>query len=254
MKTFEAKRAGIIIYNLTEVIQQNKSYLSEIDGATGDGDHGVNMNKGFTMCRAKLEDAGDIDAIGFADAAEILGNTLLSEIGGSMGPLYGMFFLEIADNIRGKDYIGAEDFLAMLKAGLAGITSLVPTKLGDKTLLDVLVPSVDVFESALAGKKPQNGEGADGSDGDGGVGGVEGLDDYGGVDGVDGVGGEVFQQALAAMTEAARTAREATKDMVAKVGRASTLGERSRGFYDAGATSCALILASMADSALALLT
>jgi dihydroxyacetone kinase-like protein len=214
MIAFDAKRAGIIIYDLTAVIQQNKDYLSEVDGATGDGDHGVNMNKGFTMCRRQLE--GAADTIGLADAADTLGNVLLSEIGGSMGPLYGMFFIETGESIRGKDMIGPGDYLAMLKAGLAGITSLVPTKLGDKTLLDVLIPSIDAFEAAMAN------------------------------------GGDFFA-ALAAHKDAARASREATKDMVAKVGRASTLGERSRGFYDAGATSCALILISMADSALALL-
>jgi len=214
MKSFEAARAGAVIYELTAVIQANKDYLSEIDGATGDGDHGVNMNKGFTMCRERLE--GEVDAIGLADATETLGTILLSEIGGSMGPLYGSFFLDMADNVRGKERIGADDYLAMLKAGLAGITSIVSTQLGDKTLLDVLIPSIDAFESVLA----------DGGD---------------------------FDAALDAMKETARNSREATKDMAAKVGRASRLGERSRGFYDAGATSCALILTSMADSILRLI-
>ena len=214
MKTFESKRGGIIIYDLTGVIQKNRDYLSEIDGATGDGDHGVNMNKGFTKCREQI--AGEIDAIGLAEATDALGNILLSEIGGSMGPLYGTFFMEMAESVRGKAAIGAEDYLDMLKAGLSGITSIVPTKLGDKTLLDVLIPSIGAFEAALAS----------GSD---------------------------FDAALAALKETARTSRESTKDMVAKVGRASTMGERSRGFYDAGATSCALILTSMADSVLAMI-
>ena len=214
METFDTKRAGAVIYELTAIIQNNKDLLGEIDGATGDGDHGVNMNKGFTMCRAELE--GRVDDIGLAAAAETLGNTLLSEIGGSMGPLYGTFFMEMAESAAGKDVMGAEDFLAMLNAGLAGITSIVPTQLGDKTLLDVLIPSIGAFGDALAG-------------------------------------GGGFADALAALKAAAAASREATKDMVAKVGRAATLGERSRGHYDAGATSCALILAGMADSVLALL-
>ena len=214
MASFEEKRGGIIIYDLTAVIQKNRDYLSEVDGATGDGDHGVNMNKGFTKCREQL--AGEVDSIGLSEATDILGNILLSEIGGSMGPLYGSFFMEMADSVRGKASIGAEDFLAMLKAGLSGITSIVPTKLGDKTLLDVLIPSIGAFETALA------------------------------------AGGD-FSAALAALKEAARASREATKDMVARVGRASTMGERSRGFYDAGATSCALILSSMADTILSMI-
>jgi len=214
MQSFESARAGFMIYELTAVISKNKDYLSEIDGASGDGDHGVNMNKGFTMCRERLE--GEIDAVGLAAAADELGNILLSEIGGSMGPLYGSFFLEMAQSLQGKERVGADDFLAMLKAGLSGITDIVPTKLGDKTLLDVLIPSVESFEATLAG------------------------------------GGD-FSDALSALKETAWASRESMKDMVAKVGRASRMGERSRGFYDAGATSCALILSSMADSALKLL-
>jgi len=214
MQTFDAGRAGSVIYELTSVIQHNRDYLSEIDGATGDGDHGVNMSKGFTMCREQIE--GEVGDIGLAGAADALGMVLLSEIGGSMGPLYGSFFMEMAADLQGKAQIGAGDFLSMLKAGLAGISAIVPTQVGEKTLLDVLVPSIGAFEAAHAG------------------------------------GGD-FAAALSALKQAAHDSREATKDMVAKVGRASRLGERSRGFYDAGATSCALILTSMADSVLALL-
>jgi len=218
MNSFNAKRAGIAIYDLTAVIQKNKDYLSEVDGATGDGDHGVNMNKGFTMCRAQLE--GVADKLGFAGALDLLGNILLSEIGGSMGPLYGSFFMEMADCVQGKEQINADDYLAMLKAGLSGITSIVPTQLGDKTLLDVLIPAIDAYESALRCAEDS---------------------------------GSRFTDALDAHKQAARAGREATKNMVAKVGRASRIGERSRGHYDAGATSCALILVSMADSVLDLL-
>ena len=214
MNTFDPKTAGNVVYELTAVIQKNRDYLSEIDGATGDGDHGVNMSKGFSMCRERL--GGAVGTTGFAEALDMLGDVLLSEIGGSMGPLYGSFFMEMADNIRGKDEINGADFLEMLKAGLSGITSIVPTKLGDKTLLDVLIPSIEAYENVLTG----------GSD---------------------------FGAALVALKETARVSREATKDMVAKVGRASRLGERSRGFYDAGATSCALILASIADSLIEIL-
>ena len=213
MEAFDASRAGAVIYDLTQVIRENRDYLSEVDGATGDGDHGVNMSKGFTMCREQLE--GSVETIGLAGALDMLGDVLMSEIGGSMGPLYGSFFMEMADSARGKAAIGANDFLDMLNAGLAGITSIVPTKVGDKTLLDVLVPSIDAFEAALAGAG--------------------------------------FSEALVALKTKATESREATKDMVAKVGRASRLGERSRGFYDAGATSCALILTSLADSALSML-
>jgi len=214
MKTFNASRAGSVVYDLTTVIRQNRDYLSEIDGATGDGDHGVNMNKGFTMCRERIE--GAADSIGFCGALDVLGDVLLSEIGGSMGPLYGSFFMEMADSARGKERIGGGDFMALLKAGLDGITALVTTKPGDKTMLDVLIPSIEAFENAYEG-------------------------------------GAGFDAALNGLIAAAKTSREATKDMIAKVGRAARMGERSRGFYDAGATSCMLILTGMAESILALL-
>jgi len=242
MKTLDARRAGVVVYELTSVIKQNRDYLSEIDGATGDGDHGVNMNKGFNMCREQLE--GKADTIGFAGALDTLGNILLSEIGGSMGPLYGSFFMEMAESIQGKDSIGANDYLAMLDAGLSGIMSIVSTQLGDKTLLDALVPAIGAFRAALL----VDGS-TDGADNTGGAGGVDNIGVVGGTDGAD----DIFGQALAAHKAAAQAGREATKDMAAKVGRASRMGERSRGFYDAGATSCALILASMADSVTALL-
>jgi len=208
MKTFDMKKGGAVVYKLAEAVRANREYLSEIDGATGDGDHGINMSKGFTLCKDWLEDKKD--ATGFAEALSELGDVLLSEIGGSMGPLYGSFFLEMADAAQGVDALDGQGYLAMLRAGLTGIQALVPTQVGDKSLLDVLVPATDKLEEALA-------EGAD------------------------------FGAALQAHVEAAEAAREATKDMVAKVGRASRLGERSRGHYDAGATSCAIILKALAQ-------
>jgi dihydroxyacetone kinase-like protein len=207
--------AGAIVYDLAAVIQKNRDYLSEVDGATGDGDHGVNMSKGFTKCRERLE--GRQDAVSLAEAMDELGNILLSEIGGSMGPLYGTFFIDMAESIGGKEQIGAQDFADMLKAGLAGIRSLVATEVGDKTLLDVLVPAIGALDGALRDGKP-------------------------------------FAECMGVLAGEAERAKEATKGMVAKVGRASRLGERSRGFYDAGAVSCALILGSMAGSVAARLS
>jgi dihydroxyacetone kinase-like protein len=201
--------SGAIVCELAAVIQKNRDYLSEVDGATGDGDHGVNMSKGFTKCRERLE--GRQDAAGLAEAMDELGNILLSEIGGSMGPLYGTFFIDMAESVGGKGQIGARDFADMLRAGLDGIRSLVTTEVGDKTLLDVLVPAIGALDGALRAGKP-------------------------------------FAECLGVFRAEAERAKEATKDMVAKVGRASRLGERSRGFYDAGAVSCALILDSLAAS------
>ena len=201
------KAAAAAVNDLIDVIQSNKAYLSEIDGAIGDGDHGINMNKGFTMCREQVDLAENT----LASAMKGLGRILLMEIGGSMGPIYGTFFIEMSKVIKERETIEADDFSKMLAAALVGIQGLGNAKLGDKTMLDTLIPAKEAFDAAVAG-------------------------------------GKDFAQALDAMTAAAKTGWEGTKDMVAKVGRASRLGERSRGVLDAGATSCYLILNSLAGS------
>lgn len=196
-----------VIHDLIDTIQANKAYLSEIDGAIGDGDHGINMNKGFTLCRERLG-ASRAD---LAAGLKTLGRVLLMEIGGSMGPLYGTFFMELSKAAAAKEQIDKTIFAEMLAAALTGVQALGNAKVGDKTLLDTLVPAVEAYRAAVAG-------------------------------------GAGFGAALEQMEAAAAKGKESTRDLVAKVGRASRLGERSRGVLDAGAVSCYLILASMAKS------
>ena len=88
---FKNSTSGVIVDNLITTIQNNRDYLSEIDGKIGDGDHGINMNKGFTMCREKLTGK----TYSFSEGLKVLSETLMDDIGGSMGPLYGVFFEEI---------------------------------------------------------------------------------------------------------------------------------------------------------------
>lgn len=200
--------AGIaIIDNLIVAIQQNKQYLSDIDGAIGDGDHGINMNKGFTLCREALDKQSGDMAYGFAT----LGKILMMKIGGSMGPLYGKLFVSLGKAMQDYQEIGAAEFGEGLKAALAAIQAISPAKVGDKTLMDVLIPSVGAYEAALAD-------------------------------------GKSFQEALDALSQAATAGRDSTVDMVAKLGRSSRLGERSRGVMDAGAASCCLIMCDMAST------
>jgi dihydroxyacetone kinase-like protein len=149
--------------------------------------------------------------VDFATALKTLGRVLLTEIGGAMGPLYGTFFREMAKVSKDQEQIDAEVFLSMLQAALAGVQSLGNAQVGDKTLVDTLAPAIDAYDSALKA-------------------------------------GKSFEDALAEMKAAAERGKDSTKDLVAKVGRSSRLGERSRGVLDAGATSCWLILQSMADS------
>jgi dihydroxyacetone kinase-like protein len=173
----------------------------------GDGDHGVNMNKGATLCAAALaEKPGDL-----SQTLAVLANTLMGSVGGAMGPLYGLFFQGMAEACEGKDWIDLAVFEEMLKAGEAGITSISEATVGDKTMMDTLIPAVNAYLAAVAS-------------------------------------GESFAQSLEAMRKAAIAGRDSTKDLVAKVGRSSRLGERSRGVLDAGAVSLCLILNSLADS------
>ena len=140
---FKNSTAGIIVDNLITTIQSNRDYLSEIDGKIGDGDHGINMNKGFTMCRDKL--AGK--SYSLSEGLKILSETLMDDIGGSMGPLYGVFFEEISLSINKED-ISAESFAEILNNSIKAIKDIGNAKPGDKTLLDSLVPAYEAFENA----------------------------------------------------------------------------------------------------------
>jgi len=199
--------AGSVVLDLVATVNANRAFLSEIDGAIGDGDHGINMSKGFTAAGAKLGAAPG----SLSHALAVLGETLIEGVGGSMGPLYGTFFAAMAESLGARERVDAAAFSAMLAAGLNGIQEVGGAKVGDKTLLDALVPAREAFDAALRG-------------------------------------GRSFADALDAMAAAAEAGKESTRDLVAKVGRASRLGERSRGVLDAGATSCALILQTAARS------
>jgi len=206
MQTFTNIAGSAIIDQLIRTIQENKQYLSDIDGLIGDGDHGINMNKGFTMCREELDkNPGDLSY-----SMKVLAKILMMKIGGSMGPLYGKFFKAIGLALEGKEEIGIEEMGAALKAAVDSIASISQAKVGDKTLIDTLIPALQAYEKAQAD-------------------------------------GKSFSDALEAMKIAAIEGRDSTKDMVAKLGRASRLGERSRGVLDAGATSCCLILVTIGD-------
>lgn len=212
MASFKNADAGIIVDQLIKTIQEQRDYLSEIDGKIGDGDHGINMNKGFTMCEEKLKGK----TYNLSEALSTLGETLLDDIGGSMGPLYGMLFDEMAMACEDAEDIDAEIFGEMITNAVEGIQEISPAKVGDKSLIDTLVPAKEAF---IAAKDE----------------------------------GKEFVQCLEAMNEAADKGWQSTKDLVAKIGRASRLGERSRGVLDAGATSCYFIVTGIGKAAIGLL-
>ena len=201
-----------VLQKIVAAIQQNKEYLSEIDGLIGDGDHGMNMNKGFTMFGDQIMDKD----ISFADGLNDLGNVLFSKIGGSMCPIYGTTFMGMAEAGEKLEEIDIEGFAVMLGAGLNSLQDVVQAQVGDKTLIDSLWPANEAVQKAA--KEGKN-----------------------------------FADALKEMKAAAEAGRDSTKELVAKFGRSSRLGERSRGVLDAGAVSCCIILCAMADGILELI-
>lgn len=206
MNTFKNTDGKTILFKMVKAIQVNKEYLGEVDGLIGDGDHGMNMNKGFTLFKKRFENK----EVTFNQGLFELGTILLNEIGGSMGPIYGTILIEMANEGNYLDEISLIDFTEMLKSGLDGLYEIVDAKVGDKTLIDTLSPAIDALKAGIE-------KNAD------------------------------FKTTLEAMKVAAEAGRDSTKDMVAKFGRSSRLGERSRGVLDAGATSCCIILMAMAD-------
>lgn len=206
MSEFKNSSGKSILLKIVEGIQDNKDYLSEVDGLIGDGDHGVNMNKGFTIFGERIRDKD----ISFSEGLEELGNILLTEIGGSMGPIYGMLFIGMGEQTKHEEYIDLKKFYEMMNAGAKELYEIVEARVGDKTLVDTLQPALDSLEVSVE---------AD----------------------------ESFKEALENMKKSAEIGKNSTKDLTARYGRASRLGERSKGVLDAGSVSCNIILREMAN-------
>ena len=192
--------------NICDTVEREKDYLSELDGAIGDGDHGVNMAKCFREVKKKLP---EIQGKDFEGIIKAVGMVVLNSVGGAMGALYGTFFLRLAQASAGKTELSLGDLVQIFQAAEKGILEIGKATTGDKTLVDTLSPAVRALEKA--------------------------ADEHGSL-----------EDALREFESAAKAGMESTKDMIAKMGRASRLGERTRGHQDAGATSCYLILRAMA--------
>lgn len=209
---FLNKEAAIVVKNIATAIQQNKDLLSDLDGIIGDGDHGINMNKGFSMSLEIL----NAEDTSFSNALMIVSNTLMNEIGGSMGPLYGVFFKRMAKLSANEEWITASLFQKMLNEATDSMMAMGNAKPGDKTLVDTLTIARTRYNDAITN-------------------------------------GRSFDRALAECAEGAEQGKESTRGMIAKVGRSARLGERSIGHLDAGATSCAIIVKTMCNSMIELL-
>jgi dihydroxyacetone kinase-like protein len=190
-------------------VSANKEQLTQLDAAVGDGDHGINMDRGMSAVVAKVDAASDQQDIGAL--LKTVGMTLVSTVGGAGGPLYGTLFLQMGTAVSGKDELGPDDWAAALEAGIAGVQARGKAEPGDKTMIDALIPGRDALKSALA-------EGAS------------------------------FEDALRQSADAAGQGMRETIPLVARKGRASYLGERSAGHQDPGATSSHLLLEAAAET------
>ncbi len=191
-----------IINKIADRMEENKLFLTELDAAIGDGDHGLNMSKGFHAVKEKLkEDPGT----NIGDILKKTGMALVSNVGGASGPLYGTAFMKAGVEAAGKEEIDIIDFEKMLKAALDGIKMRGKAVLDDKTMVDAIEPALNELSKGILLGLPA-------------------------------------KEALKEAVDAAYRGVEHTKDIIARKGRASYLAERSIGHQDAGATSSALIL------------
>ena len=211
--TFSNSDGIKVVYSVISAIKANREYLSEIDGAAGDGDHGINMSKGFTIAE---EEINSKESVSMSEGFLIISNVLINKIGGSMGPLYGSFFRGLYAASRKTEIIDKNIMLSMLEKAYSNLSALTDAKPGDKTLIDVLDPAVSSYKKSVE----QNCD---------------------------------FKICLENMMTEAEKGLESTKNMVAKLGRSSRLGERSLGHIDAGAASCCIILRAITDAAVELL-
>ena len=187
----------------------HRDYLTQLDAAIGDADHGVNMDRGFAAALLALEGA---EASSPGGLLEAVGNAILFRVGGASGPLYGTAFRGAASALGDSEMFNGEDLLSALRYALEGIQRLGAAVEGDKTIVDAWVPAVSAFERELRS------------------------------------GGSVADATARAAVAAEEGARE-TVPMQARKGRASYLGARSIGHQDPGATSAALLFSALARAA-----
>ncbi|WP_338596425.1 dihydroxyacetone kinase subunit DhaL [Clostridium baratii] len=205
----DSKKVIEILIKVSEKIDKNKEYLTELDAAIGDGDHGLNMSKGFNAVSDKLK-AEEDDNIG--NILKKTGMTLVSNVGGASGPLYGTAFMKASMALKDKKEIDINDFLSALKLALEGIKSRGKSTEGEKTMIDALSPAIKSMEDSIKN-------------------------------------GDSYIEVLEKGKDAALEGVEFTKTIKATKGRASYLGDRSIGHQDPGATSCFYILETIYEEA-----
>jgi dihydroxyacetone kinase-like protein len=188
-------------------LHEQRDYLTQLDAAIGDADHGTNMDRGFTAVLEKLEELNGTTPPG--RLLTTAGATLISKVGGASGPLWGTALRRAGRALGDSEDFGPSELVEALDAALVGVVELGAATEGDKTMVDALAPALRALRERLDG-------------------------------------GASLQDALAAASSASEDGMKATVPMQASKGRASYLGERSIGHQDPGATSTALIIAALA--------
>ena len=193
-----------IIEGIVKGIDRNVEYLTNLDQAIGDGDHGITLRNGFKVI---LDRIGELKGKDAGQVLETVGNTLISSVGGAAGPLYGIAFIRAGSVVKGKHEVGLNDLANMFETAEKGILDIGGAALGEKTMLDAIHPAVlAIRQSAEENTSLMEG----------------------------------FERCV----KAAEQGLNSTVDMVAKRGRASYLGLRSKGHPDVGAASVCIILKS----------
>jgi phosphoenolpyruvate---glycerone phosphotransferase subunit DhaL len=196
------------IRTFAETVATNRTYLTELDSAIGDADHGINMDRGMHAVVGKID---GITARDIGGCLKTAGSTLVSTVGGASGPLYGMFFMQMGGATVGKEAISLQEFATAFAAGIGGVERIGKAQPGDKTMLEALLPARDALQAA--------------------------------ADQAVAVG-----PALQLAANAAEAGMLGTVPLVARKGRASYLGERSAGHQDPGATSSFFLVRSAATT------
>ena len=209
---FSVAQAVAWVRATAAVVEEHAAELTKLDSAIGDGDHGTNMNRGFKAAVQRLDALeGDHD---FGAMFKAVGMALIGKVGGASGPLYGSLFLgmgkELGDTGAAENQVEDERLTAALRAGYDSVVARGKAQLEDKTMLDAWHPALEALDAALAE-------------------------------------GKELGPALDEAAAAAEAGMKATIPMIARKGRASYLGERSRDHQDPGATSTHLILETLAD-------
>ena len=207
-ETVSLERLVAWLSRFTQLVTENRSYLTELDSAIGDADHGSNMARGMAAVMEKTAAAPSSAVDGLF---KLVGMTLVTSVGGASGPLYGTFFLRFGTTAGAVTELDSAGLAAALRAGLGGIVARGKAELGDKTMFDAMSPAVDAFDAEIAA-------GAD------------------------------LAASAAGAAAAAAAGRDATEPLVARKGRASYLGDRSAGHLDPGATSTAFLFQALAEA------